>query len=166
MMGALCAVMYGTLPFIMLRDSLTYSSTSLNSIFIFRSLFIVGVAGSSGYMVKRNKDCEKAFNMLNSELGENALPDKIKEAYEEKQDLDAKLESKLREISIILSQLQEQKKVLELFADDDNEIEKTLEPTVSEEHTIEKKDTIFRYSQEDLKAFMDEDIFDDVEREQ
>ena len=90
-------------------------------------------------MVKRNKDCEKAFNMLNSELGENALPDKIKEAYEEKQDLDAKLESKLREISIILSQLQEQKKVLELFADDDNEIEKTLEPTVSEEHTIEKK---------------------------
>ena len=166
MMGGLFTMMYGDMPLIMLRDSLTYSSVSSSLISILTPL-IVGVAGVSGYVVKRNKDYEKTFIILNSELGENALPEKIKEAYEEQQNIDAKIEGKMREISIAAIQLQEQKRIMKSFTDDSDEKEKTLESTVSKEHTIEttKEDTILEYSQEDLMAFMNEDIFASAERE-
>lgn len=163
MMGGMFTMAYGNMPIIIMRDLLA-NSPSLMSLF---APIIVGVVGVSGYMVKRNKDYEKTFNILNSELGENALPDKIKEAYEEQQDIDSKIESKMREISIVGIRLQEQKRIMESFTDDSNKKEKTLESSVAKEHTIEetRKDTIFGQNQEDLMTFMDEDIFDGKEIE-
>lgn len=170
MLGGIFATMVSDMPLIMIGMSgnslTTYSPVSSSLLFILAPI-IVGTAGSSVYMIKRNKDYEKTFNILNGELGENALPDKIKEAYEEQQDIDAKIANQMREISIVEIQLQEQKRIMESFADDGNEKIETLEPSVSKKPIIEeiRKNTIFEHNQEDLMTFMDKDLFGVSERE-
>ena len=162
MMGGLLSMMYVDMPFIMMgiSETLTYNSLPAALITCFAPL-VAGITGVSGYMIKRNKDYMKVFNNLNNDLDENALPEKIKEPSEEQQDIDAKIESKIREISVAGTQLQEQKRIMESFADNGEEKEKKLETSVSKEHTIEetRNDTIFEYTKESLTAFMDEDIF-------
>ncbi len=112
-------------------------------------------------MIKRNKNYKDAFNVLNHELGENALPDEIRDAYKEQQDINVKIEDKIREISIVGVQLQEQKRNLETFLTDRSQKEHTMEPSISKEHIIEdqKKDTNFGQVQEEMMSFRDEDIF-------
>ena len=162
MMGGLLSMMYVDMPFIMMgiSETLTYNSLPAALITCFAPL-VAGITGVSGYMIKRNKDYMKVFNNLNNDLDENALPEKIKEPSEEQQDIDAKIESKIREISVAGTQLQEQKRIMESFADNGEEKEKKLETSVSKEHTIEetRNDTIFEYTKESLTSFMDEDIF-------
>ena len=46
------------------------------------------------------------------------LSDKIKNVYEEQQDMDPKIENKIREISMVEIQLQEQKRINEAFSTD------------------------------------------------
>lgn len=155
LMGGLLTMTYGEMPFLILKDYLP--SLELMTVF---TLPIVGIVGVSGYMLKRNKDYINAFNNLNNELGENALPDKIKEAYQEQQDIDDKIKCKIREISIAKIQLQEQKRIIESFSTDSSKKEQTIGSAISKGHTIEEsKDTIFNYNQEDLISFMNEDIF-------
>ena len=167
MMGGLVSMMYVDMPFIIMgiSETLTYNSLPAALITCFAPL-VAGITGVSGYMIKRNKDYMRVFNNLNNDLNEKALPEKIKEPREEKQDIDSKIESKIREISIAGAQLQEQKRIMESFAENDEEKEKKLETLVSKEHTIEetKEDTIFGPSQEDLMTFMHEGIIDDAER--
>lgn len=167
MMGGVVAMFYFDLPLIMLKNSLIYSSISPNILSVLTPL-IAGVVGLSGYMIKRNKDYEKAFNILNRELGENALPNKIKEAYYEKQEIDGKIESKMREISITGIQLQEQKRIMESFIDDSNKKENTLESSNAKEHIIEETiiDTTIGRNQEDLFASIYKNIYDSEERKQ
>lgn len=131
MMGGLIAMAYVEIPFIIM-DSLSHSIVS--SIF---APLIVGMVGTGAYMVKRNRDNQKVFNILNSELGENALPDKIEEAYEEQQDIDAKISTKTREISIAGAQLQEQKRILELFIDNEDQKQQTIEQSVTKDISFE-----------------------------
>lgn len=64
-------------------------------------------------MTKRNKDYKKAFNSLNGKLGDNALEDKIDDAYNEQQELTSLIESITRDISIAEVELKEQQKALE-----------------------------------------------------
>ena len=68
-------------PLIMVNDAITYSSvfSSLATTF---TPFVAGIVGACGYMAKRNKNHKKVFDNLNSQLGENALPEKY-EKYEE-----------------------------------------------------------------------------------
>ena len=162
MMGGMLSMLYVDMPFIFMQMSETLTNFSFSSSLmgVFAPL-VAGMAGISGYMIKRNKDYIRVFNNLNNDLNENALPEKIKEAREEQQDIDAKIESKIREISIAEAQLQEQKRIMESFADNSEGKKKKLETSVSKEHTIEetRNDTIFEYTKESLTAFMDEDIF-------
>lgn len=144
MIGGFFTMMYGEMPILIVRDYI--SSLSLMSLF---TPLIVGIAGVSGYMIKRNKDYMKVFNNLNNELGEDSLQDKINEAYEEQQDIDSKIETKIREISIVGSQLQEQKRIIESFSEDSDEKAQTIE--------IAKKGTMLGYSQEDLMS-LDESV--------
>lgn len=162
MMGGFLTMMYGEMPILIVRDYI--SSLGLMSLF---TPLIIGVAGVSGYMIKRNKDYMNVFNNLNNELGENSLPDKISEAYEEQQDIDSKIENKIREISIVESQLQEHKRIMESFPNGSDEKAQTIDSTISKDHTIEEleKDTILEYNQKDLMSFMDEDIFNGVKKE-
>lgn len=150
-MGGFFTMMYGEMPILIVRDYI--SSLSLMSLF---TPLIVGIAGVSGYMIKRNKDYMKAFNNLNNELGEDSLQDKINEAYEEQQDIDSKIETKIREISIVGSQLQEQKRIIESFSEDSDEKAQTIE--------VAKKHTMLEYSQEDLMS-LDECIEKESEME-
>ena len=117
MMGGLLSMMYVDMPFIMMgiSETLTYNSLPAALITCFAPL-VAGITGVSGYMIKRNKDYMKVFNNLNNDLDENALPEKIKEPSEEQQDIDAKIESKIREISVAGTQLQEQKRMGKTYA--------------------------------------------------
>lgn len=156
-------MIYVDLPLIIVKDYLF--SSGLISMF---APFIAGIMGAGGYMIKRQKDYIKAFNNLNKELGENALPNKIKESYEERKDIDAKIESKINEISKVEFKLQEQKRNLESFSTDDSEKEQTIEPLVAKEQTIEvtiDNGNESRYTQEDLMIYMDDDIFAGAEEE-
>ena len=161
MMGGLFAMTYGQMPLLIVSDYLAPSSSI--SIFV---PFVGGIVGFSGYMLKRNKDYINAFNHLNNELSENALSDKIKNVYEEQQDIDAKIENKIREISMVEIQLQEQKRINESFSDSSKK-EQTMESVVSKKHTVEeaKKDTIFGYGQEELMPFMTEEALVGMEAE-
>lgn len=131
MIGGFFTMMYGEIPLLIIKDFITSSKT----LSLFPSL-IIGIVGVSGYMIKRNKDYIRAFHHLNNELGENALPPKIKETYEEQQELDAKLERKIREISLIETELQEQKRAMEAFSTSDNAKEETKEPSTPRQHAI------------------------------
>lgn len=163
MMGGFITMMYWEISILIIRDYIS----SLGLMMSLITPLIIGTAGVSGYMIKRNKDYTTAFNNLNNELGENSLPDKISEAYEEQQDIDSKIENKIREISIVESQLQEHKRIMESFLNGSDEKAQTINSTISKDHTIEEseKDTILGYNQEDLMSSMDEDIFKGVKKE-
>lgn len=154
LMGGFLTMMYGELPLLMLKEYIT--SLGLVSLL---GPFVIGTIGVSGYMIKRGKDYTKAFYNLNK-LGENSLPVNIKDAYEEQQEIDSKIESKIKEISTMEMQLQEQKRLMESFLKDNYEEAQKLESIVSKEHIIEEpeNDTIFGYNQE-LMSFIDEEIF-------
>lgn len=160
MLGGLFIMTYGQMPLLIVSDYLASSSSI--SIFV---PFVGGIVGFSGYMLKRNKDYINAFNHLNNELGENALSDKIKNVYEEQQDIDAKIENKIREISMVEIQLQEQKRINEAFSTDSSKKEQTMESVASKRHTAEEteKDTIFGYGQEELMPFMTEETLVGIE---
>lgn len=155
LMGGFLTMMYGELPLLMLKEYIT--SLGLVSLI---GPFVIGTVGVSGYMIKRGKDYAKAFNNLNNKLGENSLPVNIKDAYEEQQEIDSKIESKIKEISTMEMQLQEQKRIMESFLKDNDGEAKALESIVSKEHIIEEleNDTIFGYNQE-LMSLIDEEIF-------
>ncbi len=117
--------------------------------------FIIGTVGVSGYVIKRDKDSKKVFDNLNEQLGENALPDKEKKAYEELKDIDAKLKRKIREVSILKIQLQDQKKVLESFKSAETEKEQILEPSVEQKNTIQNPKEVNTYNQDYLYEYID-----------
>lgn len=135
MMGGLLSMMYVNTPFIMMGISKTLTYNSLPSALMtcFAPL-VAGITGVSVYMIKKNKDYMRVFNNLNNDLNEKALPGKIKKPSEEKQDIDDKIESKIREISIAGAQLQEQKRIMESFAENNAEKEKILETLAAAKH--------------------------------
>lgn len=166
----LCSIMGGAfsmfltnMPLLALKDTLA-NSFILPGIAPILVPLIAGTSVVGGYMVKRHKDQLKAFNNLNSELGENALSEKIKEPYKEQQEIDAKIEDKLREISAVNSQLQEQKRTLELFTNNEEQEERELEPLISKDGKIVGSE--IEYTQEDSPVFKDKDKFTDTKLEE
>ncbi len=107
MIGGFFTMLYGGIPLLIVRDYLTFSG--LVSVFV---PFLVGMAGVSGYMIKRNKDYTNAFNNLNNELVSGLLSNEIQPSYEDQQNIDAKIKNKMKEISTTEIELQEQKRIM------------------------------------------------------
>ena len=144
-----------------------YSSSTLFQIIYSFAPYAIGFAGFGGYMTKRNKDYKKAFDNLNSELGENALTDK--ELGIEKADIGFRTRNTIKDISSILMQLHEQKRVLEAFIDNEEQKGNTLELITTKEHpiTTEKATNIFTNdTQENSYLSMDEAICTDKDMEE
>lgn len=145
-----------------------YPLSSISEFSVYLSLFapvIAAIIGGCVYFKKRNKDNIKVFNNLNNELGENALPDKIKEDYCEEYDIDTKIESKIIEISIVGIQLQEYKRALESFTNDEDK-KQILEPSVAKEHVIQatKEPSVkTTYNQDNSFGLIDEDLSVDTD---
>ena len=135
-------MLYIFLPFITILEEVI-----INPPLIFAT-YAAGITGVGGYMIKRNKDYMKAFNNLNNDLKENALPEEIEDPTEEKRDIDAKIQSLIEEIFINEVRLQEEKVIMKSFVDNGKEKENKLEISNSKEYTIEepRKDTTFEYN--------------------
>lgn len=157
MMGGFVASIFGCPSLTVVRDYLT----SLETLISLFTPFIAGAMGTTGYLIKSNRDHMKAFNSLNNQLGENALPKKLKNAYEEQKDLAAKIKSKIDEISSVEVQLQEQKRNLESFSTEDSEKDQTLEESLSKDQTLEvarDNSNESECTQDDLMSFLDKKI--------
>ena len=132
LIGGVIAILCYMCPLLvqLIANTLTrsYIIPSIASIFI-------GTIGFGGYMKKRNKNYQKVFHNLNQTLGENALPDEIKDTYEEKQEINSKIETIVNEISVVILNLLEYQKKLESFTNDNSE--HTLEKSLSNTQTIE-----------------------------
>jgi len=136
-------------PLMMVNEAITYSTEIANLATIF-SPFIAGIIGASGYMAKRNKDHKKVFDSLNSQLGENALPEiyeKYEGAYEEQEEIKALIETQIRDISLAVIQLKEEQQVLESMESKTNQEKK---------ETREKTLDDMLYTEEEIKLYMRE----------
>ncbi len=156
------AMFFTEMPLIIVRDYIA----SLNLISVFAPL-IIAAAGVTGYMIKRNKDYMRVFNILNKDLGENALPHSIKDVYEENQDINSKIKNIINEISVVESQLQEQKRAMESFSNKSGETEETMEPSKSVKLTTEdsQMNIIDGYNQMNNVLFIDDNIYESSEKE-
>lgn len=115
----------------MISELVTYQSV-LTSVL---APFIVSAVITSGYMIKRNRDYTKAFHNLNKKLGKNALSNNKKTVYEEEKGLSKSISAKIKEVSMILLELQEQKRILESFTN--GKSAHTLEKSLEKVQTIE-----------------------------
>lgn len=115
----------------MISELVTYQSV-LTSVL---APFIVSAVITSGYMIKRNRNYTKAFHNLNKKLGKNALSNNKKTVYEEEKGLSKSISAKIKEVSIILLELQEQKRILESFTN--GKSAHTLEKSLEKVQTIE-----------------------------
>jgi len=115
----------------MISELVTYQSI-LTSVL---APFIVSAVITSGYMIKRNRNYTKAFHNLNKKLGKNALSNNKKTVYEEEKGLSKSISAKIKEVSMILLELQEQKRILESFTN--GKSAHTLEKSLEKVQTIE-----------------------------
>ena len=146
MMTGLFAMIFTVLPFMMIKDTLTYISlfTSLSTVFV---PFIIGAVGTSLCMVKRNKYYKKVFDIFNLKLGENALKEMYKTiegAYEEQEKIKSLIKNQIKDISLTKVQLQENKINLESNFSEENNKKETLEQTMQAQNNMAfNHDTIY-----------------------
>ena len=150
-------------PLMMVKYAITYSSvfSSLATTF---TPFVAGIVGACGYMVKRNKDHKKVFDNLNSQLGENALPEKYEKyegAYEEQQEIKVLIEKQIRDISLAIIQLKEEQQVLESMISTKESETKTDSKTKTWDDVLYTEEEIHQYMQmpESSVPFNPETIF-------
>lgn len=85
------------------------------NIFLLLSLFMVGSLGGASYAIAKNKIYHKVFQYFNQELGKNALPDEITEAYPEKKAISDKLEKLKQQMIQTKYQLEIKKQKLQSY---------------------------------------------------
>jgi len=138
MFSGMFTMFFSLFPIMLVRDTIASNSLFASLATTFSPL-IVGIVGASGYMAKRNRDYKKAFNSLNSKLGDNALEDKIDDASNEQQELTSLIESITRDISVAEVQLKEQQRALETIKleteeqKQDKELEQAIPPYTIDE---------------------------------
>lgn len=122
--------------------------------------FVTGALTSGIYLKKRNSKQQKVFEILNSKLGENALPKKVKVPYDEQKEIDNLIESKISDISAVEIQLKETERALETIVEKET---KTQEKHNSYKfHPIEDEE--FRlYLEEELAPLKLDSIFESSE---
>ena len=104
------------LPLMMVDEVIPYSSAISSLLATTLAPFAVGIGGASLYMAKKNKDQKKVFNNLNSQLGENALTEKLGKFgsdYEERNKIDGLIRRQIKDTSFAVIQLKKQERVLE-----------------------------------------------------
>lgn len=161
--SGLFTMFFTVFPLMMVNDAITYSSvfSSLATTF---TPFVAGIVGACGYMVKRNKDHKKVFDNLNSQLGENALPEKYEKyegAYEEQQEIKVLIEKQIRDISLAIIQLKEEQQVLESMISTKESETKTDSKTKTWDDVLYTEEEIHQYMQmpESPVPFNPETIF-------
>ena len=125
MLVGIGTMIFTSFPLIMLKEALIYSSLFKVFTSIFAQVAVFTVM-TGGYMVKRNKNHEKVFDIFNSKLGENAL-EKVGDVYE-KQNISRLIQNQINDISLTYVLLQEHKSCLDTF-------------TVGEENTKKQNKT-------------------------
>lgn len=121
---------------------------------------LIGIIGTVGYNIKRNKRHLQVFQQINETLNDNALSEKLTDSNEERKILELGLETKLEELSVLKANLEEQKQFLLSYKEEqaietsqEKSNEKTLEKTFSnmidnditkEEKPLIKKKTLFQ----------------------
>lgn len=118
----------------------TFSSLSSSNLLTFvLAPFIAETAGVSWYIRNNYKDYRKAFNNLNKDLKENALP--IIETTNERKMIDTRTKKIIEDISFAETHLQEYKRIMESF---------NVKTSVSSKPSIEKENTFLKCDQEGL----------------
>lgn len=146
MMTGLFAMIFTVLPFMMIKDTLTYISlfTSLSTVFV---PFIIGAVAISVYMIKRNKYYKKVFDIFNLKLEGNSLEEMYKNidgAYEEQEKIKSLIKNQIKDISLIEVQFRESKICLESNFNEENNKKETLEQTMQAKNTMTfNHDTIY-----------------------
>ena len=89
------------------------------------------IGASIGYTIRMDKNMKKAFDNLNSKLGNDALEPEIKDNYKEDEELTISIENVTSDISIAEVQLQEQKLALETIQSESTKQHTLEQPTLS-----------------------------------
>lgn len=123
------------IPFLIIRDLITYSS-DLVSLGINMS-GIIGYLGTGCYLLKRNHDHKLAFNQLNTQLGDKALPqinDKsYNKVYEKKDTIIELIVTQIEEISTAVVKIIEEQQKYEKSQSSKENGSKTLSKIKSHE---------------------------------
>lgn len=110
---------------------------SLSSIFVVTGISSIG---TYAYLLRRNNIFKKVFNKFNSQLGEDGLINEFNKNYgalDEEKEISQSIEKKISDISLISSQLYEEKSLLNNIQDSDSdEKDKTVDD-------IQKEDTVY-----------------------
>ena len=128
MLSGLFTMFFGIFPTMIIKDVMP-SGSLLTTLSVPFAPLVAGVVGGSAYMLKRKSDYKKVFNNLNAQLGKNALVEtyeKFEGAYEEQQELESLIASKIRDISVAEVQLQENKRYLDTFTKEEEKKEDVL----------------------------------------
>lgn len=150
---------------------LVFQSMAQNgSLFSVLAPLFVGTVTTGAYIVKRNNDYKKAFKSLNASLGEQSLPEKTKNPFEETCELENKIQKLSDEIIGIEAKIIEQKRLSESQIEDSdtkNQIQ-LLDKKITEEPKKEvleqPKNTVdfsailrtgVFYSEEDYEKYVD-----------
>ena len=122
------------LPFVPNAFTGLYANNSLISVLLnLIGPFAIGTIASTVYKVKCDKDTLKAFNKLNSELGENALSDEMTNMDEK--EFNDKIKDTMKQIIKDKIELAKQDIVMQSFAtDDSNNKEKALTTSLPDEN--------------------------------
>lgn len=114
MISGIFAMLFGTFPIFMIKDAMPNCSP-LTSLAVPLTLLTIGIIGGNTYMLKRHNDYKNAFNNLNNKLGENSLEENLDKRFEEQEVTDYLIEKQIRDISLVVIQLQENKRYLDIY---------------------------------------------------
>lgn len=147
MAGGVLPMMITVLPLMTMSNTFEPCSSLVRTLMLSVPL-VTGALGTCAYWIKRNKNRETALNNLNNKLGENALPKKVENAYEEEQNLKAMIERKINDISVVEVQLEETQRTLERITSEQANRQKTK--------SNEKTWNDLAYTEEEIKLYMQE----------
>ncbi len=118
--GGMLTMMYYTIPCV--NEKIHFSSNA-SALAVILTTFAIGAGATIGYKAKINSEYMKAFNSINSTLGEDSLPETITDAYEEQHNIEVRIGSTIKEVAALLVNIQEAKRTLESLSSNSNEIE-------------------------------------------
>ena len=121
------------LPFVPNAFTGLYANNSLISVLLnLIGPFAIGTIASTIYKVKCDKNALKAFNKLNSELGENALSDEMTNMDEK--EFNDKIKATMKQIIKDQIELAKQDMIMEILPTDSDKEEKTINTSLSNEN--------------------------------
>jgi len=133
--GTIFSMICCYLPLIVFKDYIVLSSAIAHILPIIGPI-ILGFAGGSAYVLKRNKDYQKVFDEVNNEY-DDLFPEKIENPNLEIKIANLYMNKTLKELFVAESQLRVQEKVLESFTRKDGKNEVQDEPIIGDEKKVD-----------------------------